>query len=84
MVFRAGIFRFLQGRFSLVFSVAVSSVLFGLVHGHFLSLPGLTMVGVALAIAYHRTRDIRVPIVFHALFNLNSLLLLKLWPEIAI
>lgn len=82
LVFRAGIFRFLQGRFSMTAAVLISSVLFGLVHGHFMSLPGLTMVGVALAIAYHRTGDIRVPIIFHALFNFNSLLLLRLFPEI--
>lgn len=79
-VFRAGIFRFLKGRATLPMAMGMSAILFGIVHGNLQSFPGLVAVGVCLAIAYELSGNIRVPIVFHALFNLNSVMWILLLP----
>jgi len=80
LVFRAGIYRYLKGRLPRWLAIFVSSLLFGLVHGNLHGLPGLVAVGVMLAIAYEATANIRVPIVFHACFNLNTLVFILLTP----
>lgn len=79
-VFRAGIFRFLKGRTSLGVSLVISGTLFGLVHGNLQSLPGLITVGICLGFAYELSGNLRVPIFFHALFNLNSILWILIIP----
>lgn len=81
-VFRAGIFRFLKGRMPLVSAILISSVLFGLVHGNLQSFPGLTAVGAFLAITYNATGNLKVAIFFHSFFNLNSLILLTMAPDV--
>lgn len=80
MVFRAGIFRYLKGRFAASVAVLGSSLLFGAVHGNLQSFPGLVAVGICLAIAYELSGNIKVPIIFHGLFNLNSVLWILLLP----
>jgi len=80
-VFRAGIFRFLKGRMSLFFALLISGTLFGMVHGNLQSLPGLITVGICLGLAYELSGSLRVPIFFHAFFNLNSILWILLLPD---
>jgi membrane protease YdiL (CAAX protease family) len=80
-VFRAGIFRFLKGRTSLPMALMVSGALFGMVHANLQSLPGLITVGVFLGIAYELSGNLKVPIFFHAFFNLNSIIWILLIPE---
>lgn len=80
-VFRAGIFRFFKGRASLPAALLISGTLFGLVHGNLQSLPGLITVGVCLGLAYELSGNLRVPIFFHAFFNLNSILWILLLPD---
>lgn len=79
-VFRAGFYRYLKGRFAVSVAVAVSSIAFGLIHGNLHSLPGLITVGACLALSYEFSGNIKVPIAFHAAFNLNSLILISLFP----
>jgi membrane protease YdiL (CAAX protease family) len=81
LVFRAGIFRFLKGRFPQWIAILASSILFGLVHGNIQSLAGLIAVGACLCIAYELSGNLKVPIFFHAFFNLNTLVLLMILPE---
>lgn len=81
LVFRAGIFRFLKGRFPQWIAILASSILFGMVHLNLQSLAGLITVGVCLCIAYELSGNIKVPIFFHAFFNLNTLVLLMILPE---
>lgn len=81
LVFRAGIFRFLKGRSPQWLAILISSILFGMVHGNLQSLAGLVTVGVCLCIAYELSGNLKVPIFFHAFFNLNTLVLLMILPE---
>jgi membrane protease YdiL (CAAX protease family) len=80
-VFRAGVYRFLKGRISLTLSLFISGLLFGMIHGNLQSLPGLIAVGVCLGLAYELSGSIRVPIFFHAFFNLNSIIWILILPE---
>lgn len=80
-VFRAGIYRFLKGRISLPLALLISAALFGMVHGNLQSLPGLIAVGVCLGLAYEFSGNLRVPIFFHAFFNLNSIIWILILPE---
>ena len=72
LLFRGVIFRFFRQRFGRLVAFAVSGVLFGLLHGNWAGFLPLAVLGVALAIAYEQSGDIRVPIVAHGLFNLNT------------
>ncbi len=80
-VFRAGIYRFLKGRTSLPLSLLLSGLLFGLVHGNVQSLPGLVTVGICLGLSYEFSGNLRVPVFFHAFFNLNSVIWILITPE---
>ena len=80
-VFRAGIYRFLKGRFPMVLALLISGCIFGLVHGNLLSLPGLIAVGVCLGVSYELSGSLRVAIFFHAFFNLNSVVLFLIMPD---
>lgn len=75
IVFRAGLFRFLRARTPRWVALVASAGLFALVHANWVSFLPLFVLGVVFAESYERTGSIAVPILAHALFNLNSLLL---------
>lgn len=74
LIFRGVIFRFCRQRFGRMIALVVSSVAFGALHGNWAGFLPLALLGAALAIAYERTGDLRVPILAHGLFNLNTTL----------
>jgi membrane protease YdiL (CAAX protease family) len=74
MIFRRGIFRFCRQRFGRVPAFAVSSLLFATLHWNWASFFPLAVFGLVLAFAYEATGDIRVSIIAHGLFNLNTVL----------
>lgn len=76
LIFRGLIFRYCRQRFGRGFALGVSSVLFGAMHGNWAGFVPLAVLGAGLALAYEQTGDIRVPIVAHALFNLNTILVI--------
>ena len=76
MIFRRGLHHFLRQRFGRVVALSVSGSIFGLVHFNLAGFLPLAMLGVMLALAYERSGDIRVPIIAHGLFNLNTILAL--------
>lgn len=76
LLFRGAIFRFCRQRFGRALALLVSGVLFGSLHGNWASFVPLAALGAVLALAYERTGDIRVPIIAHGLFNLNTLVIL--------
>jgi membrane protease YdiL (CAAX protease family) len=80
-VFRGGVYRFLKGRISISLSLLISGTLFGMIHGNLQSLPGLVAVGICLGLAYELSGSLRVPIFFHAFFNLNSIVWILILPE---
>ncbi|MDX2110523.1 MAG: CPBP family intramembrane glutamic endopeptidase [Verrucomicrobiota bacterium] len=81
LLFRAGIYRFLKGKLPLWAAMLISSALFSSLHLNVLGFPSLMTVGICLCLVYELTGNIRVAIIFHAIFNLNSIILITLMPE---
>ena len=73
MLFRRGLYHYFRQRFGRIFALSVSASLFGLMHLNLAGFVPLATLGVILALAYERTGDIRVPIIAHGLFNLNTI-----------
>jgi membrane protease YdiL (CAAX protease family) len=74
IVFRGVLFRALDDRFGMWPAAILSSAVFAVIHFEVLfsqplALVGLFTVGLLLAIAYHRTGSLLVPILGHAVFN---------------
>jgi membrane protease YdiL (CAAX protease family) len=78
VLFRHVLYRFLAARAPDALAMVVSSALFGIVHVAAASVFPLTVLGVALCLAYRYTGRLITPIVMHATFNLTTLLLVKL------
>ncbi|HVU38694.1 MAG TPA: CPBP family intramembrane glutamic endopeptidase [Opitutales bacterium] len=78
LLFRAGIYRFLKGKFPTTVALAVTSVLFALAHVNLLQFLPLAAIGWLLARTYERSGHIGVCMVFHALFNLSNIGILLL------
>lgn len=76
LIFRAGLFRFLRQRFGRRAAFVVSGASFGALHGNWAGFVPLALLGVVLGLVYEKTGDIRVPIAVHALFNLNTVLVI--------
>lgn len=80
LFFRAGLYRFLKSRLPAPVAVAAASFLFALSHFNLESFLPLFVLGWLLARLYERTGHIAAPILFHALFNLATILLILLFP----
>jgi membrane protease YdiL (CAAX protease family) len=78
LVFRAGLYRFLKGQAGKTSAMIISSAVFAVLHWNVLVFPTLMLFGVALCLAYESSGNLKVPIAFHALFNLNTILLIAL------
>jgi len=75
LVFRAGIFRYLRTRLPRWLAFTISGGVFAALHLNWVSFLPLFVLGVIFAIAYERTGRISVAMLAHALFNLNTLLI---------
>ena len=75
LAFRAGFFRFLRTRVSRWLALLAPAVLFAVVHGNFAGFAPLLALAVIFSLAYERTGQIGTSIVAHALFNLNTIML---------
>ncbi len=75
LIFRAGIFRYLRTRMPRALAFVLPSLLFAFLHGNVTALVPLFALGVFFAYAYDRTGNIAVPMIAHALFNLNTIVL---------
>ena len=81
LIFRGclyGIVRQIGGRYS---AMAVSAIVFALIHGHIPSIPGLVILAVALALLYEQTGSLWAPISMHAAFNAASIFGTIMWPD---
>ena len=82
IVFRGGLFRFLRSYSPRWVALGASSLLFASLHVNWTTLEGLSsfvplmLLAVMFSLSYERTGKIGTPIVAHALFNLNSVLLI--------
>lgn len=82
MIFRGAIYRFLKSRWGSIPAMLASGAAFASIHQSVSGFPTLWAIGVSLCLAYELSGDLRVPMVFHALFNLNTIILLLLAPEL--
>lgn len=82
ILFRGGLFRYLRTRTPRPVALGLPAVLFGALHVNWSTLEGLsaflplTLLGILLSLAYERTGRIGTVIAAHALYNLNTVLLL--------
>jgi len=76
ILFRRVLFHFLRQRFGRLIALSVSACLFALLHRSLAGFLPLATFGLMLALAYERTGDIRVPMIAHGLFNLNTIIAL--------
>jgi uncharacterized protein len=82
LVFRAGLFRFLRDRTPRIFALLIASVFFASLHVNWATLEGLSslaplvVLAVVFSLAYERTGSIGTSVVAHALFNLNTIILI--------
>lgn len=74
LMFRAGLYRYLRQRLGRMPALLLSSVCFGALHGNWAGFLPLAVLGMILAVVYEATGSIRVVIVAHSLFNLNTIL----------
>jgi membrane protease YdiL (CAAX protease family) len=82
ILFRAGLFRYFRTRAPRWLSIVLTSALFGALHvswgDHMAGLPSLLplfVLAIVFCLAYERTGRIGTTIVAHALFNLNTFVL---------
>jgi len=75
LMFRAGLFRYIRQKLGRMPALLVSGLCFGLLHGSWAGSIPLAALGIILALVYEATGSIRVPLVVHALFNLNTILI---------
>jgi membrane protease YdiL (CAAX protease family) len=82
LVFRAGFFRYCRTRLPRWAALLVPSLLFASLHVNWSTLEGLTsfaplvVLAIMFSLAYERTGNIGTAIVAHALFNLNTVILI--------
>ncbi|HVU17584.1 MAG TPA: CPBP family intramembrane glutamic endopeptidase [Candidatus Didemnitutus sp.] len=74
VIFRRSIYHFIRDRLGRSRAVVISALIFGAVHANWYSAVPLAVFAVVLALSYEITGDIRVPIIAHALFNLNTII----------
>lgn len=82
LLFRGAIYRFFKGRCSTPCAMIISAAFFALLHFNLASFPSLVVLGVFLCIAYELSGNLEVSIIFHSIFNLNSIFLIYLQPEL--
>lgn len=75
IIFRAGLFRYLRTRVTRAFAMILPAFIFAYFHDNLAAFLPLLALGVLFAFAYERTGRISVPIIAHALFNLNTIVL---------
>lgn len=82
-IFRRFVFRNLMriGAVGPAAAAVVSGAIFALVHFNVVTFLPLWLLGAALAVIYHRTGRIAVPMTIHFLFNLVNILLLLIFPD---
>jgi membrane protease YdiL (CAAX protease family) len=74
LMFRAGLYRYIRQRIGRAPALLVSGLCFGVLHGNWAGFLPLAVLGMLLAVAYEATGSLRVAILAHSLFNLNTVL----------
>ncbi len=75
LIFRGVLFRWLQARVGTGAGVFLSALIFSIVHWNLLALLPVFVLGLLLALLFHRTGSLWAAMSLHASFNLGSLLI---------
>ena len=78
LFFRAFLYRSLKTYMSPILAAILSSLLFTAMHGNWHSSLSLFLLGLWLCRSYEKSGNLWVPIILHALFNGNTLIILML------
>ncbi len=78
LLFRGCFYRFLKAKIPLVFALGVSGLIFSLLHYNVLGVVPLFVLGVVLAYSYEKTGNLKVPILLHAFWNANTVIIILL------
>jgi len=81
-IFRGGLFRYLHTRLPRPAALLIPALIFSSMHLNWVAVLPLCLLAIALSLAYERTGRIEVAIIAHALFNLNTMLLLLAGVEV--
>jgi hypothetical protein len=76
LAFRGLLFRWLRERLGVPAAAVLSGLCFAMLHGVVILIPALTVVGIAFAVIYQRSRSLWPAIVAHGTFNGVMILLL--------
>jgi hypothetical protein len=82
LVFRAGLYRFLRSRISRPVALASTAIVFACMHVNLATFVPLVVLALVFSLAYERTGRIGTPIVAHALFNLNTVVIILCGVEV--
>ncbi|MBL4576772.1 MAG: CPBP family intramembrane metalloprotease [Opitutaceae bacterium] len=74
LLFRGGVFRFLYQRVPSWAAILISSSLFAILHGNWLSFLPLVLLGSLLCLLTQKSGSLKPAIFLHALFNLHSII----------
>ena len=80
LLFRSYIYRFLKTKYRTLAATLISALLFAAMHANLASLIPLFVLGVLFSRTYENSGSIVAPMVYHALFNAHSILLISLTP----
>lgn len=83
LIFRGCLYGVARASLGRTAAIVASSVLFAAIHWHAPALPGLTIVGLGLALVYERCGSLWAPISMHAAFNALNIAAAILWPDFA-
>lgn len=78
ILFRGCLYRFLKARMPMIGAILLSGLLFAFLHPNLMSFAPLFLLGIVLAYAYEQTGSIKVPILIHGIFNLNTVIIIVL------
>ena len=76
LVFRGSLYRFLKFRMSKTSAVLISAGVFASIHSNLTGFFPLLILGIFLCLSYEISGNLKVPILMHAIFNLNSVFLI--------
>lgn len=82
LLFRGCLYGYLRQSTGRVAGIAISSVVFALIHAHPATMPALAIFAVGLALLYEFTGTLWAPIAVHALFNTLNFFGSLYWPEL--
>jgi membrane protease YdiL (CAAX protease family) len=75
-LFRGCLYRFIKARSAIIPALIVTNILFAALHQNLLSFLPLFILGVALVYIYEKSGDLKVPILLHGIFNLNTVIVI--------